>query len=190
MSRRQSASTILANLSAEEQQLRPRVEKLREELARSEARLEEISELLEAFGPLVGEDFTPPKRGPGRPRKDTSDAGAQAASPAPAKPGRKGRRKAAKAAKAAKAPKTGASGIHAMGIVEAALELAKQKGVTDANAGDIVEWLEEIGYTNKRGNPPVRNSVFVSLDREANLGAESGKVRVSRPDRGIFRFHY
>ena len=83
---------------------------------------------------------------------------------------------------------TGASRIHDLGIVDAAIELARQRGVREADAGEILEWFKEAGYKGRHGLP-TRNSIYVSLNRE--FQETDGAVRrVSRPSRGRFVFHY
>jgi hypothetical protein len=80
------------------------------------------------------------------------------------------------------------SPIHEMGIVDASIELARQRGVREADAGEILEWFKEIGYKGRHGLP-TRNSIYVSLNREFQENAEE-KRRVSRPSRGRFVFHF
>lgn len=83
---------------------------------------------------------------------------------------------------------TGVSRIHDLGIVDAAIELARQRGVREADAGEILEWFKEAGYKGRHGLP-TRNSIYVSLNRE--FQETEGEVRrVSRPSRGRFVFHY
>lgn len=102
---------------------------------------------------------------------DDSDAGSGASGR------RKGRRQV-----------TGVSRIHDLGIVDAAIELARQRGVREADAGEILEWFKEAGYKGRHGLP-TRNSIYVSLNRE--FQETEGEVRrVSRPSRGRFVFHY
>ncbi len=131
----------------------------------------------------------PKRRGrpPGSKNKPKPGAPPKAAKPA----------RAAKAAKAPKAPKAdgrrgrrsavAATGIHALGIVEAAIAIAKQKGVRQADAGQVLEWFEEVGYKTRNGLPS-RNSVYVSLNRESTEGSKKGSARVTRVDRGAFEF--
>ena len=88
-------------------------------------------------------------------------------------PPRKGRRRAA------------AARVHTLGIVEAALRLAKDRGVEEATSGDVLGWFEEIGYRANTGLP-TRNSVYVSLHR----AALNSDPRISREEGGLFRFHH
>ncbi len=83
---------------------------------------------------------------------------------------------------------TGVSRIHDLGIVDAAIELARQRGVREADAGEILEWFKEAGYKGRHGLP-TRNSIYVSLNREFQE-TDGGVRRVSRPSRGRFVFHY
>lgn len=83
---------------------------------------------------------------------------------------------------------TGVSRIHDLGIVDAAIELARQRGVREADAGEILEWFKEAGYKGRHGLP-TRNSIYVSLNREFQE-TEGAVRRVSRPSRGRFVFHY
>jgi hypothetical protein len=83
---------------------------------------------------------------------------------------------------------TGVSRIHDLGIVEAAIELARQRSVREADAGEILEWFKEAGYKGRHGLP-TRNSIYVSLNREFQEN-EGNVRRVSRPSRGRFVFHY
>ena len=101
-------------------------------------------------------------------------------------PRRRGRRKSGRKRGAG----AGASSLHDLGIVEAAIALAQQKGVTEASAGDILDWFEEAGYQTRNGTP-TRNSVYVSLNREHTEGQRDDRpTRVTRPARGRFVFHY
>ena len=99
----------------------------------------------------------------------------KAAKPARTKPAVKGRRKAG-----------GRASIHKLGIVDAALTLAKQKGTTVIDAGQVLDWFVELGYKSRTGTP-TRNSIYVSLNREFTQGAKKGKPRVERIERGKFR---
>lgn len=90
---------------------------------------------------------------------------------------RKGRRKA-----------SGAKGVHALGIVDAAIALAKKHGKRDVDAGDVFGWFNEIGYKTSRGTPN-RNSIYVSLNREATEGAKKGRNRIARVGKGQFVFN-
>jgi hypothetical protein len=97
--------------------------------------------------------------------------------------GRKGRRKAV-------ASET--NDINDLSIVEAAIELARRKNVSEADAGVIHRWFTEENYLGRSGEPPNRNSIFVSLNREYNDAMKRGEkqLRVERPQRGLFRFNF
>lgn len=73
--------------------------------------------------------------------------------------------------------------IREMGIVDAAIALAKRHGEAVADAGQVLSWFEEVGYESRSGLPS-RNSVYVSLNRESK-GEGS---RIERHDRGQFKF--
>ncbi len=85
-------------------------------------------------------------------------------------------------------PAAGAVEINDLGIVDAAVELARRKGVREADAGQILEWFKEAKYKGRHGLP-TRNSIYVSLNREFQDVPEQ-KRRVSRPARGRFEFYY
>lgn len=73
--------------------------------------------------------------------------------------------------------------IREMGIVDAAIALAKRHGEAVADAGQVLSWFEDVGYESRSGLPS-RNSVYVSLNRESK-GEGS---RIERHDRGQFKF--
>ncbi|MFT4703337.1 MAG: hypothetical protein ACI81R_001027 [Bradymonadia bacterium] len=107
-------------------------------------------------------------------KKAAPKAAAKKAAPKAA-PARKGRRT------------TAAKGVHAMGIVDAAIHLAHTKGAKEADAGEVMAWFEDIGFKTRSGVPN-RNSIYVSLNREFNQGTKKGKVRVQRVEKGKFKF--
>lgn len=117
-----------------------------------------------------GRRSTGPRTGTGSSRTTTST-------------GRKGRRKAVPSE---------TNDINDLSIVEAAIELARQKGVNEADAGLIHAWFTEANYLGRSGEPPNRNSIFVSLNREYNDAMKRGEtqLRVERPQRGLFRFNF
>jgi hypothetical protein len=82
--------------------------------------------------------------------------------------------------------------INDLSIVEASIELARRKGVQEADAGLIHQWFTEENYLGRSGEPPNRNSIFVSLNREYNDAMKRGddELRVERPQRGLFRFNF
>ncbi|MFT6398686.1 MAG: chemotaxis protein histidine kinase CheA [Bradymonadia bacterium] len=96
------------------------------------------------------------------------------AAPVAAKPARKGRRKAD-------------AGVHSLGIVDAAIHFAKVNNAKEADAGDVLEWFRAAGYKTRTGTP-TRNSVYVSLNREASTTRDD--PRVTRPRKGRFAFHF
>jgi len=116
-----------------------------------------------------GSAVTVPKRR-GRPPKSRT------AEPRDVK--RKGRRKAG-----------GSTRLHTLGIVDAAFAIAQDKGVREADAGQILEWFKEFGYKSRNGTP-TRNSIYVSLNREYTEGKKRGENRVERPSRGKFVFNF
>lgn len=96
-------------------------------------------------------------------------------------------------AKPAAAPAAVASGeptdaeIHSMSIVDAAVALARRKSVKEAKASLVHSWFEEINYQGRNGVPN-RNSIYVSLNREASQTDGRPEQRVSKERRGVFRF--
>lgn len=189
-----TAASLLEKFAAEEAELQERVDALNAELAPLAARLDEvrvIRQALETTSDAPKRAAAAPKKAatkqpapkaeaasatkkPAAPKKaSTKKAGAKKA--APKKAGRKGRRKST------------AKGVHALGIVDAAFALAKEKGVAEADAGLVLEWFAEAGYKT-RGGTPNRNSVYVSLNRAASQGVEKGDTRITRPSRGKFVF--
>ncbi len=100
---------------------------------------------------------------------------------------KRGRKPAARKTSA----KSEATGVNSMGIVDAAIYLANAKGAKSADAGQVLDWFKEANYTTRRGAPS-RNSVYVSLNREAAEGAKKygkGNERITRVDRGQFKFN-
>lgn len=79
------------------------------------------------------------------------------------------------------------SDISELSIVDAAILLASQRGQREAKASDVHAWFEEVGYRGRNGTPN-RNSIYVSLNREANLTAEDADARIRKERRGVFKF--
>lgn len=77
--------------------------------------------------------------------------------------------------------------IHSMSIVDAAVALAQRKGVKEAKASRVHSWFEEVKYQGRNGVPN-RNSIYVSLNREASQTEGSADQRVKKERRGVFRF--
>lgn len=77
--------------------------------------------------------------------------------------------------------------IHSMSIVDAAVALAGRKSVKEAKASLVHSWFEEVGYQGRNGVPN-RNSIYVSLNREASQTEGRPEQRVSKERRGVFRF--
>lgn len=193
MSQDMLAREVLGKYREEESDLHARIAALEEELGSLHSRLQEVRLIraaLEGASPAaIAAAVTVPSRSPiaapaPTPRVVPAPAPAPVAIAEPeedfgsdAGPRRKGRR-----------PVAGASRIHDLGIVDAAIELARQRGVREADAGEILEWFKEAGYKGRHGLP-TRNSIYVSLNREFQE-ADSGRPRVSRPSRGRFVFHF
>lgn len=97
---------------------------------------------------------------------------------------RKGRRKAV-------VENLSAANLNDMNIVEAAFRLAQDRNQNTADAGQILDWFNEAGYTSRSNNPPNRNSIYVSLNRAFTEGQKgNAPFRISRPKRGLFHFHF
>lgn len=77
--------------------------------------------------------------------------------------------------------------IHSMSIVDAAVALAQRKGVKEAKASRVHSWFEEVQYQGRNGVPN-RNSIYVSLNREASQTEGRPEQRVKKERRGVFRF--
>lgn len=78
-----------------------------------------------------------------------------------------------------------------LSIVDAAVEYAKREGVTQAKAGDVHGWFEKYNYQSNRGTGvPNRNSIYVSLNREAGATEKDPQRRVEKVSRGEFRFNH
>ena len=175
MSRKQTVSQLFAKFASEETEIRARVEELNAELNTLTSRLAEVEVIRAALETANESSARRPARKSAAKKVTTKKAAAEkpAAAKKPASRARKGRRKAA-------------SGVHSMGIVEAAIFLAKNNGVTEADAGDVLGWFRDAGYKTRTGTP-TRNSVYVSLNREA--GTKRDTPRVTRPAKGRFAFH-
>jgi len=178
-----SVRSVLEKYAREEVELSARLAAITNEIDEIRARIKEVRvvrEALETASGMSASDLAIETPAPA-PKADKP-----ARSTAKARPGkrRRGRRKSARKGGA------GASSLHDMGIVEAAISLAQQKGVTEASAGDILAWFEEVGYQTRNGTP-TRNSVYVSLNREFTEGQRDDRpTRITRPARGRFVFHY
>ena len=175
MAIRPSVQSIYHQYSQEQTELQSRLAKIEEERVRLEQRLLEVQALAEAASVLLaGKDL---ERKTGRPAKSlpAHKPAPAAAPPASGRRARKGRRRVS----------TEAVSIHDMGIVDAALELARQKGKSEFTAGHVLEWFEEVGFKTRKGTPS-RNSIYVSLNREFTEGTKRGTNRVDRVGRGDF----
>lgn len=186
-----TAISLLEQYKQEQAELVGRESALRAELKSLAARVAELKVLVPALEREAGQ-----RRGPGRPRKS-------AAAPAPkaTTTRKKATRKATSgkktAAKKTAAKKTtarkgrrkakAATGVHKLGIVDAAINLAKKHGADRADAGQILAWFEEAGFKTRTG-VPTRNSIYVSLNREFTEGKKKGRDRVRRVKRGVFEF--
>lgn len=87
----------------------------------------------------------------------------------------------------ASASVTSAAPINELSIVDAAIELAKQHGAREAKASDVQDWFELAGYAGRNGTPN-RNSIYVSLNREANQTVDDPNARLKKERRGVFTF--
>lgn len=105
-------------------------------------------------------------------------------------PGRpRGSSKAAARAARMEAILAGNNDNKEMSIVDAAVEYAKREGVAQAKAGDVHDWFVKYGYMSNRGTGvPNRNSIYVSLNREAGQTEGDPKRRIEKISRGEFRF--
>lgn len=183
MPNKPDVAALLEKYTAEEAALTARIAEIEAELATSKDRLKEVATLCAVLG-------------------DATDAPAKSAAPKKAKPAAKAaaakpaaKKAAAKAKPSAKKGRTkgrrkaNAKGVHALGIVDAAHYLAKEKGIEVADAGMVLAWFEEAGFKTRSGTPN-RNSVYVSLNREAGVERKEGEQLISRPERGKFKFHF
>lgn len=161
-----SVQSLLAKFSAEEESLTGRVSALRDELAGLEPRLNEVRLIRQALEAQTG----PPSKPASGTKQSTSKANKRTSTTVKWKTTSK------------------KTGIHVLPIVEAAIALANEKQVEVADAGAVLGWFAEIGYET-RGKLPTRNTVGVMLGNEVKRGEKTGTVRISRPDRGQFRFH-
>ena len=88
---------------------------------------------------------------------------------------------------------TGAPGenvdINELSIVDATLALARQNNVTEADAGEVQQWFEDAEFKRRNGTPS-RNSIYVSLNREATQSADRDDWRVRKVSRGRFEFRF
>lgn len=193
MSQEMLAREVLFKYRDEELDLQNRIAALETELGALHSKLSEVRVVRLALEGATGSVSGPrPASSPSRPVSVAAPARVVPALPSPVEleagadsgdvdSGAAGRRKGRRQV-------TGMSRIHDLGIVEAAIELARQRGVREADAGDILEWFKEAGYKGRHGLP-TRNSIYVSLNRE--FQEHEGSVRrVSRPSRGRFQFHY
>jgi len=74
--------------------------------------------------------------------------------------------------------------ISSLGVVGAAVYLARHHGIVEADSATVHGWLTSAGFSGRNG-PPTRNTVNVSLNREAS---KSGGARVVKVGRGVFKF--
>ncbi len=183
---------LIEKYAIQEASIEKELDQARRDVEELEMRLQEVQVVRAALE--AGTDGTPapaPRSRPTAPAT-TSEAPAPArtrpaARPAPRKaaparathPARKGRRKAA----------ASPTSIHEMGIVDAAIHLAKERDITEADAGEILTWFQDAGYKSRSGMP-TRNSIYVSLNREFTEGEKRGRRRITRPERGKFVFHF
>lgn len=110
---------------------------------------------------------------------DAAEASTSAQAQAPVAP----QKKEVKAKKSAAKE----SNVHDLSIVDAAIALAKQHNAKEAKAGDVYDWFEEAGYHGRNGVPN-RNSIYVSLNREAAQSKGRAGQRLRKERRGVFRF--
>lgn len=127
---------------------------------------------------------------------EVPEVSAQEVKEAPAAPARRGgpgrpRGSSKAAARAARmeAILSGSNDSKELSIVDAAIEYARREGVTQAKAGDVHDWFVKYGYMSNRGTGvPNRNSIYVSLNREAGQTENDPKRRIEKISRGEFRF--
>jgi hypothetical protein len=183
--------------------LRTRADSLRAELALVEGHLQAVEAALAATGrppaaaPKAAAKTPAPAVPAARPAgkaakatvtrpaaaaaaSSTANGAGPAAAPVEPADRRKGRRKASGPA---------AIDVSNLGIVEAAIALARARGVKEADAGEILSWFKQAGYRSGEGLP-TRNSVYVSLNREVTDGSRRGRIQIDRPGRGRFAFHF
>lgn len=103
--------------------------------------------------------------------------------------GRPGRPAAQRSDAQAATASAGSGDINDLSIVDAAIELAKKHGAREAKASDVQEWFEAAGYVGRNGTPN-RNSIYVSLNREANQTASDPNTRLRKERRGVFTFDF
>lgn len=189
-------SDVLAKYQSQEDEITAKVGELEAEIARLKDELKEVRIVRSALEAHTGTTASTTKRAPAKPAAAPQPATpAKAAAPKPAsapqaeapktadtKPARKGR-------KGRRKPGGAAKNIHDMGIVDAAIALAKERNITKADAGMILDWFKEANYKTRNGTP-TRNSIYVSLNREFTEGKKKGNPKVSRPARGQFVFHF
>jgi hypothetical protein len=154
---------VLQKYTEEERELIQRIHWLENELGTLHTRLQEVRLIRKALDGGESAMVVP------KPLEAVSDNAVSVR--------RKGRRAA-----------SGTVRVNDLGIVDAAIELARQRGVREADAGQILEWFKEVGYKGRHGLP-TRNSIYVSLNREFQESSDDNR-RVSRPARGRFEFHY
>lgn len=182
------------------EQLVVEVERLRGELSAKEGQLSLIDGMLNDLSSLSG---TPARQRVVTPVQPASDATpVQAPQPArrrPApvasRPGKgKGRRRGAGAPtrptpSAAPSATPSADDINELSIVDAAIALAKENNAPRANASDVHSWFTTAGFERRNGTP-TRNSIYVSLNREATQSEGDENARVRKVGRGEFEFRF
>ena len=78
-----------------------------------------------------------------------------------------------------------------LSIVDAAIEYARREGARQAKAGDVHDWFVKYGYqSNRGGGVPNRNSIYVSLNREAGQTEGDPNPRIEKISRGEFLFNH
>lgn len=169
-------------------ELAARAQQLRTELEAIEKQVEESRLLAEDARTLLGAQ---PRSGEAvSSTRVTTQPAAPAATPSASSAPSPASSSAAPPAAATTAPAARKRGsvddetIKEMGIVDAAIALAKRHNEEVADAGQVLSWFEEIGYESRTGLPS-RNSVYVSLNRES----KSDDGRIERHDRGQFKFN-
>ncbi len=199
-----TVSELFAKFATEETEIRARVTELKNELQGLTTRLSEVELIRGALEAQTGAKPAAKKAAAKKstPKKAAKPAAKKAAKPAAkkavAKPAaKKAAAKPAAKKAAAKKPATKKparkgrrktdAGVHSLGIVDAAIYFAKANGAKEADAGDVLEWFRTAGYKTRTGTP-TRNSVYVSLNREASTTRDN--PRVTRPRKGRFAFHF
>lgn len=79
--------------------------------------------------------------------------------------------------------------INELSIVDAAIALARKHNSQRANASDVHTWFTNAGFERRNGTP-TRNSIYVSLNREATQSEGDPSARVRKVGRGEFEFRF